>query len=227
MSNKIFDVGLIKEKIESYRFQENRLVITLKDSSLRNINIFSTNSRELQFSGLIDLSDFPEIWTEVLLKSLKDKVFNMSEIFIEFLGLVSTLKWTGLLSKKPVFVPNPALNNLRKQFSSLKIKNDLANVLTNDLMLIEKISLVKPESTEIRLMFIPRIVRSEMDLRHSRLEYMRDPNEIIWKINIGFHLNESFKSRFNRSTASDLIDMMNLIAEDVLDISNRQVMTPI
>ena len=227
MLNKIFDVGLIKEKIELYRIKENRLVITLKDSSLRNIDIFSPNSRELQLSGLIDLSDFPEIWTEVLLKSLKDKVFNMSEIFIEFLGLVSTLKWTGLLSKKPIFVPNPALNNLRKQFSSLKIKNDLANVLTNDLMLIEKISLVKPESTEIRLMFIPRIVRSEMDLRHSRLEYMRDPNEIIWKINVGFKFTGRLGERFDKHRALNLISVMNLIAEDVLNVSKEQVVKSI
>ena len=87
MLNKIFDVELIKEKIESYHFQENRLVITLKDESLRQIDIFSSNSRELQVSGLIDLSDHPEIWTEILLKSLKDKVFNMSEIFIKLLAL--------------------------------------------------------------------------------------------------------------------------------------------
>jgi hypothetical protein len=227
MSDEIFNVDLIREKIESYYSQGNRLVITLKDSPLRKIEIFSTNSGDLQFSGLLDLSDLPELWTKILAQSLKNNAFNMSKIFIELLGLVSTLKWTGFISKKPIFISNPALHNMRKQFPSLKIKNDLAVALLHNSLLIEKLRSVKPDTIAVHLAFIPRVLKSESDLRHARFEYIKDPNEIIWKINIGFHLNEPFKSRFNRSTASDLIDVMNLIAEDVLDISNRQVMTPI
>ena len=223
MSDETFNVDLIREKIESQWSQGNRLVITLKDSPLKKIDIFYPNSREIQFSGLLDLSDFPEIWTNILTQSLKDTVFNMSKTFIDLLALVSTLKWTGFLSKKPVFISNPALNNIRQHFPSLKIKNDLAIALVHNSLLIEKLHAVKPESIDVRLAFIPRVLKSEADLRHARFEYMKDPNEIIWKINVGFQFNETFKKRVDRSIASDLIDLMNLIAEDVITVTKRLI----
>jgi len=225
MSAEIFNVELIREKIDSYWSQGNRLVITLRDSHLRKIDIFFPNSRELQFSGLLDLSDFPEIWTNILTQSLKDNVFNMSKMFLELLALVSTLKWIGFLSKKPVFISNPALDNIRKHFPSLKIKNDLAVALLHNSLLIEKLQSVKPETLDVRLAFIPRVLKSETDLRRARFEYMKDPHEILWKINVGFQLNEHFKKDFDRSIASDLIDVMNLIAEDVITVSKQLVMT--
>jgi len=225
MSNEIFNVDLIREKIDSSYSQGNRLVITLKESPLRKIDIFSPNSKELQFSGLLDLSDFPELWTQILMQSLTANVFNMSQTFLELLGLVSTLKWTGFFFKKPVFISNPALHNMRKQFPSLNIKNDLAVALLHNSVLLEKLRSVKPNTIDVRLAFIPHVLKSEQDLRHARFKYMKDPNEIIWKINVGFQSIEPFKRGFNRSTASDLIDVMNLIAEDVITVSTKRIMT--
>jgi hypothetical protein len=224
MSNEFFNIDLIREKIEAYHSQGKRLVITLKDSPLRKIDIFSPNSKELQFSGLLDLSDFPDLWTQILTHSLNDNIFNMSKIFLELLGLVSTFKWTGIFSKKPIFISNPALDNMRKQFPSLKIKNNLASALLHNSLLIEKIRSVKPESIDVRLAFIPRVLKSEQDLRHARFEYMKDPNELIWKINIGFQTIAPFKSGFTRSRASVLLEVMNLIAEDVIAVSTQRVM---
>ncbi len=225
MSTEIFNIDLIREKIDSQWFQENRLVVTLKESYLRKIDIYYPNSKELMFSGFLDLSDFPEIWTIILTKSLKDTVFNMSKTFIDLLALVSTLKWTGFLSKRPVFVSNPALNNLRKTFPSLKINNALAIELLHNSLLLKKINTVKPETIDVRLAFIPRVSKSENDQRKARFEYMKDPNEIIWKINVSFKFNENFKKRFDRFTALTLIDVMNLIAENVIAVSKRLIST--
>jgi len=225
MSTEIFNVDLIREKIDSQWFQENRLVVTLKESYLTKIDIYYPNSKELLFSGCLDLSDFPEIWAIILTKSLKDTVFNMSKTFIDLLALVSTLKWTGFLSKRPVFVSNPALNNLRKTFPSLKINNALANELLHNSLLLKKINTVKPETIDVRLAFIPRVSKSENDQRKARFEYMKDPNEIIWKINVSFQFNENFKKRFDKAKASDLIDVMNLIAENVITVSKRVIAT--
>jgi len=224
MSNELFNINLIREKIEAYHSQGKRLVITLKESPLRKIDIFPPNSKELQFSGLLDLSDFPDLWTQILTHSLNDNVFNMSKTFLELLGLVSTLKWTGIFSKKPIFISNPALDNMRKQFPSLKIKNDLASALLRNSLLIEKLRSVKPESIDVRLAYIPRVLKSDTDLRHARFEYMKDPNELIWKINVGFQFNEYFKKGFDRYIALALIDLMNLIAEDVIAVSTQRVM---
>jgi hypothetical protein len=53
---------------------------------------------------------------------------------------------------------------------------------------------------------------------------MKDPNELIWKINIGFQTIDPFKSKFTRSRASVLLEVMNLIAEDVIAVSTQRVM---
>ncbi len=221
MSTESFNVDLIREKIASQWSQGNRVVITLKDSHLRKIDISYPNSKELLFSGLIDLSDFPEIWTNILTQSLNNNIFNMSETFIKLLALVSTLKWTGFLSKKPVFVSNPALPNISKRFPSLKINNALTIALLQNSLLLNKINSVKPETIDVRLAFIPRVLKNEADLRKARFEYMKDPNEIIWKINVSFKFNK----RFDRPIASDLIDIINLIAENVINVSKRLTMT--
>jgi len=221
---KLFNVDLIEERIETWFSLEQRIVIEPKDSSIKYIEVFSTPSREMVFSGCVDLSDFPEIWVKILSQSLRDNIFNISDTFVRLLGLGVTLKWKGLLSKRAAFVTNPALRELSRYVPSLKVKSRLADVLNHNSGLLDKIDLVKPEWVDVKLAFISPIQKSKMDLSRLRLEYFKDPNEIIWKINVGFSLNRTFSQWFNKPKALGLIDMMNLIASDVLDTSRQQVM---
>lgn len=224
MLKDLINLDVIKEKLVSYYSQGARQVIILKDSHLQKIDIFSPNPITVQFSGWLDLSDLPTLWTKILKHALKDNVFNLSKIFVELLGLVSTLRWTGFFSKNPAFTSNPALNDLRKPFPALTIKPDLARTLCNNSVLLEKLRSVRPDTVDIRLAFIPRVLQSERDLKHARVEYMKDPNEIIWKINVGFHGHKSLKKKFTPVLTLELLDVMNLITEDVIDVSTQQIM---
>jgi hypothetical protein len=224
MLKDLLNLDLIKDKLESHYTKGKRHIITLKDSPLQKIEITSPTSREVQFSGWLDLSDLPNLWTKILKHALQDNTFTLSKIFVELLGLVSTLKWTGIFSKKPTFMSNPALNNMRKQVPALTIKNNLAFTLSHNSVLLEKIRSIKPDTIDIRLAFIPRVSQSDRDLRQARVEYMKDPNEIIWKINVGFHVSNSLKIKFTRRLALGLLEVMTLITEAVIEVSTQQIM---
>jgi hypothetical protein len=139
--------------------------------------------------------------------------------------LVSILRWTGFLNKKPLFISNPALHNLRKNYPLLKIKPDLSGALCTNSLLLEKIRIVNPQTIDVHLAFIPRVLKSETDLRYARFEYMKDPNEIVWKINVEYKWNATFKKKVTRHMLLSLLDVLNLIAEDVLKVNKQVVMT--
>ena len=213
----------IEEENEPDYSTRERFVSLPKDSPVRSIELSFPHPKETAFSGDIDLADFPEIWSRILLKSLKKTDFNLSEMFIKLLGLVSTLKWRGVFRKKAVFVSNPALHALAKQFPSLEINNRLVHSLNDNSKLLAEIESVRPLNIDVKLAFIPRISGNERGLNLARLEYIKDPHEIIWKLKVNLPLKENSRILFKSPRALKVIELMNVIAEIIVNVSEEQV----
>ncbi|NVM54373.1 MAG: hypothetical protein HWN66_11780 [Candidatus Helarchaeota archaeon] len=209
----------MENKIEGCIITEKEILIKPKDSPIRVIIIFRNNSsNEYMINGYINLLDFTDIWTKIINDSFKNDDFNLSETYLDLIGFEVTLKEKGLIRREPFFDNKPRLSKLRK-ITSLQIKNKLMNILNNNSELFNKIRSVKPKKIDIEL--IENFVQTEIyDYSRNFLDNIKNISDIIWGINIIVNFDQSI----NAYKACNIIDIMNIIAKHIVEMTRYQIM---
>lgn len=174
----------------------------------------------------VSLSEFADIWSNIVLRSFKERNLNASEIFIRLMGLGAILKWRNSRQETPFFTPSPTLRKMRKYVPSLKINKKLADALNTDPDLQEKIRTIKPASITVTLTGVTRSI-SPHDLQKDEnipvfLRYVQDPNIFLWEIHL---LDNQFEpmSETDYRRAREINKLLNRAAGIVVNVTRLEV----
>lgn len=183
-------------------------------------------NQNTRFLGYLILSDFTEIWTKVITYSLQDKAFNLSKVLIQLIALEASLQWKGFLRKTPTFINNPRLKDLRKLIPILKVANRLVNSLNATPQLLQLINIIKPSVVEVKLTDTLSLTIHPDMIKKSRqklfLDYLRDPNEIAWEIDVFTKSSYIYQSR---NMATYLFEVFYLLAKNIIEVSKSQILS--
>jgi len=208
-------VKAIEENIDGWIIYEDRILIKPKNSLINFINICSIDKMigEFYLEGFINLLNYTDIWINLLKHSIKDNIFDLTEIFLDLIGYEVLLKWKGLIYKNPIFINNPKLY----QFKKINIKNELMTILNNNINLLNKIKIIKPKYINIEI--ITNSYSKKEDTFQNIFKTIENPSDIIWKINAHAYLTPNIKT----SKIVDSIDIMNIIAKDIIKVTRFHI----
>jgi len=182
----------------------------------------------LTLRGYINLSDFTDIWTKVIIRSMWGTEFNLSEFFVTLMGFEASLQLRGFLHRTPTFVSCPRLYELSKHIPSLRVKNDLVIALNSNSNLLDLVKLVKPRKVDLKLTDGTSLIRSRrregIESFEIFLHYLRDPNEIVWEVEVSAKLLDVARNSIDEVRVERAIDLMNLISEEIVIIAREQTM---
>jgi hypothetical protein len=180
------------------------------------------------FWRYISLSNFADMWSKVLLLSIRGKELNASEVFIKLMGLGTSLEWRGSPRENPLFIPDPALDKMKGQLPPLKVDRRLADTLNEDTEFLEMVRTIKPAGIEVRLTGMTRNLSPHNLLKKENLltflNYIMGPNEFIWEIYVHDGLSEPMNESVYGENIKVVGDLLNRAAESVIQISRREVL---
>jgi hypothetical protein len=223
----------IAERVDTY-FSLGRLtVVTLNSSPMRSLNIRLLDSAPgrgvVEFQGYLNLLDFTDIWVKAITYSLQNSVFDLSRVFKKLIELEASLRWEGLFRRKPVFVVNPRVPELMKQFPELRVNTGFTEAFNGDGGLMDEIHSTKPLRIEIKMMyflsyFSSNALRSKSDEREALLQYVKNPDKIIWEISLLIPLLGKDQS-VDPVKATSSLNIMDALADKIVQGTRSLIMS--
>ncbi len=174
----------------------------------------------------VSLSEFTDIWSNIVLRSFHERDLNASEIFIRLMGLGASLKWRNSRQETPFFTPSPMLRKLRKYVQSMGPNKKLVDALNADHDLQEDIRIIKPASLTVTLTGVTRSIAPHDLLKEENipifLRYVQDPNIFLWEIHL-FDNQFELMSETYYQRAREINKLLSRVAEIVVNVTRFEV----